>query len=84
MTGNEFRTKLTALGLSQSGFARYTGWGQSTVSKWTSNNRPVPRQAETVIDLLERFPVALEWAQSIAAPTERHRRLIHRRRIGQA
>jgi DNA-binding transcriptional regulator YiaG len=54
MTADEFRGVLAALGMSQRGFAAYTGANERTVRRWALGEQDIPPWVPVLIRLLER------------------------------
>jgi len=52
VTPTEFRAALTALEMTQGGFARLTGTTDRTVRRWASGDQDVPVWAALLLDLL--------------------------------
>lgn len=53
MNREEFRERLSDLGMDVHGFAQVSGWSPATVREWGAGS-PVPRPARVIVDLLGR------------------------------
>lgn len=53
MTGEEFKSILTKLGLTQRGFAKFTGVHERTVRRWVSGDCAVPKSISILLGLME-------------------------------
>jgi DNA-binding transcriptional regulator YiaG len=54
MPGEEFRKALQRHGMSQVGFARYTGVDQRTVRRWAAGEFEPPKMVHVIIELLDQ------------------------------
>lgn len=53
MTGEEFKSMLAKLGLTQRGFAKFTGVHERTVRRWASGDCAVPKTISILLGLME-------------------------------
>ena len=53
MTAAAFRRRITALGISQRGFARRVGVNERTVRRWIAGQQDIPQWVGLVLDLAE-------------------------------
>lgn len=60
MTPADYRTTLSALGLSQVGAARLFGVAERTSRRWALGEQPVPRAVAIALRLMVRFGVQPE------------------------
>lgn len=51
MDRDEFRERLSDVGMDVQSFAQFSGWSPNTVREWGSG-APVPRPARAMVDLL--------------------------------
>jgi DNA-binding transcriptional regulator YiaG len=54
MTADEFNRALLELGLSQRTFAAKAGVTHEAVNRWARGKKPVPKFAETIIELMRK------------------------------
>ena len=56
VTSDNFRAALTALGMTQRGFASYVGSNERTVRRWAEGTQDIPQWVPVMLALLRKKP----------------------------
>ena len=66
MTGKEFETALSDLGMYQAAFARLCGVHPVTVSRWVTDTKPMPQYAISLVKIMQTGAAAFHRARQLA------------------